>query len=298
MKRTRKRKIKSFSAVKVNPARFSLAQLPYLLMVLPIASLMVLPLLYIFNHAFKPFDELIEYPPRFFVRRPTLDNLNELFRTSTTTGIPVSRYLFNSILITVVVVLLSIFLSTITGYALSKMKFHIKDVIFKLNTLALMFVGAAVVIPRYIVIERLGLIDSFYVHILPMIAIPVGLFLVKQFIDQIPDELIDAAKIDGASHIMIYWKIIMPLIKPAIATIAILSFQTVWNNADTSATYVNSDALKTFAYYMGTLSAQGNVVAGAGMTAVATMIMFIPNLIIFIFLQGKVMSTMVHSGIK
>jgi len=292
------KKIKNFSPIKINPKKFTMAQVPFLLMVAPVAVFMLMPLLYIFNHAFKPFDELIEYPPKFFVRRPTLENLFELFETATTTGIPVSRYLFNSIVITALVVFLSIFLSTITGYALSKLKFHIKGTISQINTLAMMFVGTAVIIPRYIIIEQIGLIDNFLVHIVPVIAIPVGLFLVKQFIDQIPNELLDAAKIDGANSFQIYWKIILPLIKPAIATIAILSFQAVWNNADISATYINSDSLKTFAYYMQTLSSSSNVVAGAGMSAVASLIMFLPNLIIFIILQNKVMNTMVHSGIK
>jgi len=284
--------------IKINPKRFHLNQIPFLLMVLPFAAFMMLPLVYVFNHAFKPFDELIEYPPRFFVRRPTFDNINELFQASTTTGIPVTRYLFNSIVITVIVVILTIILTSLTGYALSKMKFHIRGALSKINTLALMFVGAAVAIPRYIIIENLGLVDNFLVHIIPVLAVPVGLFLVKQFIDQIPDELIEAAKMDGASHLMIYRKIILPLIKPAIATIAILTFQAVWNNADISATFINGDELKTFAYYMATLSSASNQVAGQGMSAVATLIMFVPNLIIFIFLQGKVMSTMAHSGIK
>jgi len=292
------KKIKNFSPIKINPKKFTMAQVPFLMMVAPVAVFMLMPLLYIFNHAFKPFDELIEYPPKFFVRRPTLENLFELFETATTTGIPVSRYLFNSIVITALVVFLSIFLSTITGYALSKLKFHIKGAISQINTLAMMFVGTAVIIPRYIIIEQMGLVDNFLVHIVPVIAIPVGLFLVKQFIDQIPNELLDAAKIDGANSFQIYWKIILPLIKPAIATIAILSFQAVWNNADISATYINSDSLKTFAYYMQTLSSSSNVVAGAGMSAVASLIMFLPNLIIFIILQNKVMNTMVHSGIK
>lgn len=282
----------------MNPDKWSWDQTPFLLMVLPIALFMLMPLIYIFNHAFKPFDELIEYPPRFFVRRPTFDNFLELFQTATTTGIPVTRYLFNSIIITAIVVFLSIFLATLTGFALSKLKFHIQGVISKINTLAMMFVGTAVIIPRYILIERFGLIDTFYVHILPVIAIPVGLFLVKQFIDQIPNELIEAAKIDGASSFTIYLKIILPLIKPAIATIAILSFQAVWNDASISATFINRDSLKTFAFYMQTLSSSSNVVAGAGMSAVASLIMFIPNLVIFIFLQSKVMNTMVHSGIK
>ncbi|HBG33339.1 MAG: ABC transporter permease [Tenericutes bacterium GWC2_39_45] len=292
------KKIKNFSPIKINPKKFTMAQVPFLMMVAPVAVFMLMPLLYIFNHAFKPFDELIEYPPKFFVRRPTLENLFELFETATTTGIPVSRYLFNSIVITALVVFLSIFLSTITGYALSKLKFHIKGAISQINTLAMMFVGTAVIIPRYIIIEQMGLVDNFLVHIVPVIAIPVGLFLVKQFIDQIPNELLDAAKIDGANSFQIYWKIVLPLIKPAIATIAILSFQAVWNNADISATYINSDSLKTFAYYMQTLSSSSNVVAGAGMSAVASLIMFLPNLIIFIILQNKVMNTMVHSGIK
>jgi ABC-type glycerol-3-phosphate transport system permease component len=284
--------------IKVNPKRFSKAQIPFLLMVLPVATFMMMPLLYIFNHAFKPFDELIEYPPRFFVRRPTFENFQDLFDIATTTGIPVSRYLFNSIVITVIVVFLSIVLATITGYALSKMRFRFNHYINKINTIAMMFVGTAVVIPRYIVIERMGLIDNFMVHIVPVIAVPVGLFLVKQFIDQIPDELIEAAKIDGASHFAIYRLIVLPLIRPAIATIAILSFQAVWNNADISATFINTDSIKTFAYYMATLSNASNSVAGVGMTAVASLIMFLPNLIIFIFLQSKVMNTMAHSGIK
>lgn len=284
--------------VKTNPKRFKANQIPLLLIILPIIVFMVLPLLYIFNQAFKPFDELIQYPPRFFVQRPTLDNFVELFRTSSSTNIPVSRYLFNSIIITIIVVVLSVFLSSITGYALSKMKFHIKKVIFEINTISLMFVGTAVAIPRYVIINSLGLIDTFFVNILPLIIVPVGLFLIKQFIDDIPNELIEAAKMDGANDFIIYLKIILPLIKPAIATVAILSFQSVWNDTSTSATYVNSEELKTFAYYMSTLSTSSNAVAGKGMAAAASLIMFMPNLIIFVFLQSRVMATMSHSGIK
>ena len=286
------------SFIKTNPDRFRLNQLPYLLAILPYLVFTLLPLIYIFNHALKPFDELIESPPRFFVRRPTLENFGELFRVATTSGIHASRYLFNSVVITAVVVFLSVFLSSITGFALSKLKFKLKAALNRANTLALMFVGVAVMIPRYLIIESLGLIDTFFVHIVPFLAVPVGLFLIKQFIDQVPNELIEAAKMDGAGSFTIYRRIILPMIKPAIATIAILSFQAVWNDAGTSATYIDSDQLKTFAYFMNTLSASSNVVAGQGMSAAAALIMFVPNLIIFIVLQGKVMNTMAHSGIK
>lgn len=288
----------SFQGTKINPSSFHKSQIKFLLILLPVALFMVLPILYIFNHAFKPLDELFLFPPRFFVSRPTFDNFNDLFSIASQTGIPLTRYLFNSLIITSLVVILSIFVSSLSGYALSKLQFKFKKSLLTINNIALMFVGASVVIPRYLIIERLGLIDSFWVHILPGLAIPVGLFLIKQFIDQIPNDLIEAAKIDGATHFQIYLKIILPLIKPAIATIAIISFQIVWNNAETSVIYINRESLKTFAFYMATLTTTGNAVAGQGMAAAAALIMFLPNLIIFIFLQNKVMNTMAHSGLK
>lgn len=292
------RRTSSFQGTKINPQKFHRSQIKFLLFILPIATFMVLPIIYIFNHAFKPMDELFAFPPRFFVIRPTFANFSDLFEVASATGIPMSRYLFNSIVITLVVVILSILVSSMSGYALSKLKFRMKSTLMTMNNIALMFVGASVIIPRYLIIESLGLIDSFWVHVLPGLAVPVGLFLIKQFIDQIPDELLDAAKIDGATHFQIYLKIIMPLIKPAIATIAIVSFQAIWNNAETSVIYINRESLKTFAFYMSTLTTATNVVAGQGMAAAAALIMFLPNLIIFIMLQSKVMNTMAHSGLK
>jgi len=288
----------SFQGTKINPTRFHRSQIKFLLIIFPVAAFMVLPILYIFNHAFKPFDELFLFPPRFFVQRPTFDNFVDLFDVASSTGIPLSRYLFNSLTITSLVVLLSIVVSSMSGYALSKLNFKLKKPLLTVNNIALMFVGVSVAIPRYLIIEYLGLIDTFWVHILPGLAVPVGLFLIKQFIDQIPNELIEAAKIDGATDFQVYWKIVLPLIKPAIATVAIISFQAVWNNAESSVIYINSESLKTFAFYMQTLTSMNNAVAGQGMAAAAALIMFLPNLIIFIFLQSKVMNTMAHSGIK
>ncbi len=292
------KKRQKFQATKINPKRFHPSQIRYLLFITPIALFMILPLIYIFNHAFKPLEELFYYPPRFFVIQPTLANFVRLFKVTGSSGIPMSRYLFNSIIVTVLVLFASVVISTMAGYALSKLNFKMKKVINEINTLALMFVGVAVMIPRYLVVEKLGLIDSFFAHVLPYLAVPVGLFLVKQFIDQIPNELIDASRVDGANEWQIYTKIILPLIKPAIATIVILSFQAVWNSADTSTVYINNDVLKTFAFYMGTLTANTNGVAGQGMAAAASLIMFLPNLLIFIVMQSKVMDTMAHSGIK
>lgn len=292
------KKHSKFQGTKINPSRFHPSQIRYLVILSPVVMFMLLPLLYIFNHAFKPLEELFYYPPRFIVESPTLANFTRLFQVTGTSGIPMSRYFFNSVIVTILVLVASVLISTMAGYALSKLNFKGKKAMNEINTLSLMFVGIAVTIPRYLVVEQLGLIDNFFVHVLPYLAVPVGLFLIKQFVDQIPNELIDASRVDGANEWQIYTKIILPLIKPAIATIVILSFQTVWNSADTSTTYINNDLLKTFAFYMNTLTANTNAVAGQGMAAAASLIMFLPNLIIFIMMQSKVMDTMAHSGIK
>ncbi|MBK8986582.1 MAG: carbohydrate ABC transporter permease [Chloroflexi bacterium] len=285
----------------INPKGFHTSQIKFYVILTPLVLFMLLPIVFVFSHAFKPPDELFAYPPRFLVTNPTTKNFSDLFARMSVAGVPVSRYLFNSILITLITIAASIAVSTTAAYALSKKKFKLKKILFAINTVALMFVPIAVTIPRFLIIERLNLIDTFWVHILPALAIPVGLFLIKQFIDGIPDEVVEAAQIDGASDVAIYWRIILPMIKPAIATIAILTFQATWNNAEISTLYVNSESLKTFAFYLNTLTttaAGANAVAGQGMAAAATLIMFVPNLIIFLILQNQVMSTMSHSGLK
>ena len=282
-----------------NPKGFHTSQLKFYIVLLPLAVFMLLPMVFIFSNAFKPADELFAYPPRFFVIRPTVNNFTELFSKMSNSGIPVSRYLFNSVVITLVTIGASIIVSSTAAFALSKKSFKLKKALFAINTVALMFVPIAVTIPRFLIIDKLGLMNTFWVHILPGLAMPVGLFLIKQFIDGIPDEVIEAAQVDGATDLRIYWKIVLPMIVPAIATIGILTFQATWNNADISALYINSESLKTFAFYLGTLtSATTSTVAGQGMAAAASLIMFLPNLIIFMFLQSQVMSTMSHSGIK
>lgn len=290
--------IMAFQGTKINPKCFHKSQLKFYFFLIPLAVFMALPLVFIFSNAFKPYSELFAFPPRIFVRRPTFQNFKALFEAMTLSGIPVTRYLFNSLIISLSVVFFSIFVSTAAGYILSKKNFKLKKLIFEINTLALMFVPISVSIPRYIIIAKLGLVDNFLAHILPTLAMPVGLFLVKQFIDQIPDSLIEAAKIDGASDWFIYLKIILPLTKPAVATVSILAFQSAWNSTEASLLYINNESLKNFAYYMSTLSGTSGSIAGAGIAAAAAAIMFLPNLIIFIFTQSKVMNTMVHSGIK
>ncbi|REK65654.1 MAG: ABC transporter permease [Cohnella sp.] len=289
----------SFHGNKIDPSRYSLGQVKFFVFLIPLGIVMILPIVFMFSQAFKPLDELFLFPPTFIVRNPTFENLVRLLSLKDMTVIPVTKYLFNSVVVSAVVVALSLMTSAMTGYALSKKKFRLRNVLFEINTIALMFVPAAVTIPRYLVAEKLGLINSYWGHILPLLALPVGVFLIKQFVDQIPNELIEAAAIDGAKDAVVFTRVVLPLIRPALATVAILAFQTVWNNAETSSLYMSKETLKTFAFYMTTLSTTvGNNVAGQGVAAAAALIMFIPNLIIFIFMQSKVMDTMAHSGLK
>lgn len=181
----------------INPDRYDRSQLKFYLYLIPIAFIMLLPILYIFMNAFKPVSELNAYPPQFFVRNATWDNFRRLFAATDGSSVPASRYLFNSILSTLIVVVCTLMISVSAGYVFSKKRSKFKRFLFSLNTLALMFVPVSVMIPRYIVIVFTGMYDSFLAQIIPLLAMPVGLFLIKQFIDQIPDALIEAAIIDG-----------------------------------------------------------------------------------------------------
>lgn len=290
----------SLAGARMNPKKFQASQIKFYIILLPLAIIMLLPLVYIINHAFKPLDELFAFPPRFFVQKPTFDNFIRLFKAGSTTVIPMSVYLLNSIVVTVVTVFLNLVITVCAAYALSKKKYKFTGRLVSINQTALMFCGTVVAIPTYLVISRIGLMNTFLANILPLIAMPVGLFLVKQFMDQVPNDLIEAAKVEGAGDLRIIKDIIIPIVKPSLATVGILTFQAVWNNTSTSSLYITKEKLKTFAYYLNTLtmSTAGNTIVGVGMQAASTVIIFLPNLIIFLILQSQVMSTMAYSGIK
>lgn len=288
----------AYKGKRINPQKFERGQIKIMIILLPLLIFMAMPLVYIANHAFKPMDELFAFPPTFFVKNATLENFEKLIKFSRTSGVPMSRYVFNSLIVTVLTVGLSLLFTTMSAFALAKLKFKGRDMMMNVNQMALMFVATAVLIPRHLVIAKLGLIDNIWAHILPLMAYPVALFLVKQFTEQVPDSLIEAAYIDGASDVTVYRKIVIPLIKPAIATATILVFQQVWTNVETSNYYINDDSMKTLTFYMNSMINVNNTVAGQGMSAAATLILFIPNLVLFIILQNGVMNTMAHSGIK
>ncbi|MDY6323533.1 MAG: carbohydrate ABC transporter permease [Catonella sp.] len=288
----------AYRGKRINPKKFDKSQIKIIVILSPLIIFMALPIVFIANHAFKPMDELFAFPPTFFVKNPTVENFTKLMKFSRTSGVPLSRYVFNSLIVTLLTVGLSLLFTTMAAFALSKLKFKGRNLMMQINQVALMFVATAVLIPRYLVICRLGMIDTVWAHVLPLIAYPVALFLVKQFVEQVPDSLIEAAYMDGATDWQVYHKLIIPMIRPAIATAAILVFQQVWTNMETSNYYINDDSMKTLTFYLNSLVNVNNTVSGQGMAAAASLILFLPNLILFIILQNSVMNTMANSGIK
>lgn len=284
-------------ATQIDPQHFSSGQLKFYCILVPLAMFMVLPVVMTVNRAFMPLGELFAFPPHIFAKDPTLNNFKALFAVSSTTGVPLSRYLLNSVIVTLLTVVLNLLITILGAYAFAKKRFKGKALLFEINQLALMFVPTAVAISRYLVIVELELTDTWLVHVLPLAAMPVGLFLVKQFMDQIPDALIEAAVIDGANEMTIIGKIVVPIVKPALATSVVLTFQQVWMAVEASNNYITDDSMRTLAYFLNSLSTN-NTVAAAGMAAAASVILFVPNLIIFVCMQSQVMNTMSHSGIK
>ncbi len=281
----------------MNRTDFSLRLLYVILVILSI--FMLLPLFYIFNHALKPYTELFLYPPKLYVMNPTLNNFLELAVITKESVVPFSRYLFNSIIVTSISVTLVTVISALAAYAMSKHQFPGHKLFFSIIIISLMFVPETVEIPRYIVISKLGMINTYWAHILPNLSAPIGVFLIKQFMDQIPNELLEAAKLDGAKEWTIFFRVAIPLSMSAIVTIIIIQFQAVWGSATISSLYMTDDAMKTFPFFMNTLtSLASNNVARQGAAAAATLIIFIPNLIIFLVFQSRVISTMAQSGIK
>jgi ABC-type glycerol-3-phosphate transport system permease component len=271
-----------------------------LLLLTGVALVSVIPIIYIISNAFKPLSELFLYPPRLLVRNPTLQNFYDFFYATDVSVVPFARYLFNSILTTTATVVLTLVFSAACAYAFSKMRFPGRKGLFNLIIIALMFTPEAVVITRYLIVTNLRLTNTYFAHILPQLALPIGVFLMKQFIDQVPDSLCEAAKIDGANELRILTSIIIPSVLPAVGAVMIIAFQNVWSDVSTSTYYMVDESMKTMPYFVSTLTSSlaGASVARKGAAAAAGLILFLPNFLIFSMLQKSMIETMVTSGIK
>lgn len=253
---------------------------------------MFLPMWYLIVTAFKPLGERNITPPRFYVMKPTLQNFIDLFTNMNMTWVPISRYIFNTIIISILATLGCLILGSLTAYALSKIRFPGSNFIFALIRYSLMISATVAGITNFIIFVALGWLNTYQISIIPVWASTLGLYLMKQFIDgNVSDEMIEAARIDGASEIRIYWDIVMPLVKPAWLTLMVTTFQGVWNTGASG--YVWSENLKTFNSAITTIS---GVSTGASSAAIVLM-MSVP-ITVFIINQSKIVETMASSGMK
>ena len=256
----------------------------------------VLPLFYCVCTAFKPLDELLIFPPRFFVSRPTIENFTVLPSLLEKLSVPFARYIFNSFFIAICTTVLNLFASSMAAYVLSKSRIKGRVVFFMIVQFSLLYNATTLAVPQYLIFSKLHLINTYWVYILPAIPSSMGAFLIKQYIDSgVPDALLEAAKIDGAGVFTVYLRIVMPIIKPALMTQLLFSFQSIWSITPTNGT-IFSEELKTLPYVMGSITTGGTARAGSAMAS--TVLLMIPPIIVYFISQSNIMETMSSAGLK
>lgn len=284
------------SKKRVNLSRSAAGTFGIFLFMLAIGSFMALPLVYSVIQSFKPLEEIFAYPPRFFVQNPTFDNFRQVLVLSDNLWVPFSRYLFNSISVTVIGTVLYVGISALAAYPLAKARFFGNKTLNVMFQWTLLFTSEVTAIPRYLIVAKLGLVDTHTGIILPYLSSTMGVFLMRQFmIASIPDSILEAARIDGANEYSIFAKIVFPNVKPALMTLVIFAFKDFWN-AGTSAEYVYSENLKGLNAVMSQISTGG--LGRTGPACAVAVLMMIPPIVIFILTQSSVMETMTHSGLK
>ena len=268
------------------------------LFVIALVAFTALPLVYLVSSAFKPLDELFLFPPRFFVRNPTTKNFSELLLAMDSSVIPFSRYIANSIIISIATVAGTVVVCTMGAFALTKIRLPKGNIIFSIIIATLMFSPPVTQITNYLVVQFLHMYDNPLALIVPKIAGSYYLFLLKQSFGEIPDALIEAAKIDGCSYWTIYARIIMPTTRPAWATAIVFSFVASWNDFTGPMVYIKTSVLKTLPLALQSLQGGAGQVARTGAFAAASLITTLPTILVFVAMQSKVIDTMTHSGIK
>ena len=256
---------------------------------------MFIPMYYVVIQAFKPLDELFNYPPRFYVAKPTIQNFIDMFNSLSNSWVPFSRYIFNTILYSVGGTFGNLVCGSLAAYAVSKLRFPGRKTLAQMVQLALMFHATVATIVNYMTMTTLKMIDTPWAVIIPAWGSTLGMFLMKQFMETgIADTVLESARLDGSSEFRTYWEIAMPMVKPAWLTLIVYCFKDLW--AMGSSTYIMSEQFKTFNYAIQQIVSGG--VARAGVGCAATVVMMIVPIAVFVFSQSNIVETMSTSGMK
>ena len=264
-------------------------------MLIVFGAFMFLPMVYAISQSLKPLDELWMFPPRFLVINPTFKNFGELFRLMSESWVPFSRYIFNTAFVSVAGTFGHLFLASMAAYAMTKINFPGRKSMFKLVYYSLMFNSTVSSLSNFIIMSAFGWIDTSWSLIIPAFGYTLGFYLMRQFIETtVPDSVLESARLDGAKELTIYWKIVMPMVKPAWLTLIVYSFQGLWNSG--TSIYIYSEQLKTFNYAIQQILAGG--ITRSGAAAASTVIMMIVPISVFVVTQSNIIETMASSGMK
>ena len=256
---------------------------------------MFLPMLYAVMQALKPLDELWMYPPRFYVMNPTLNNFRDLFILMNVSWVPFSRYIFNTVLISVGGTFGHLFLASMCAYAIAKIRFPGAKPMFKTVEASLMFHSTVTAVCSFFIMAAFHMIDTVWAVIVPAWCSTLGLYLMKQFMDtNVPDTVLESARLDGASELRTFWVIAMPMVKPAWLTLIIFSFQGLWNAG--ASIYIYSEQWKSLNYAIGQITAGG--IKRAGASAASLVLMMAVPILVFVVSQSNIIETMGSSGMK
>ena len=265
------------------------------LMLAVLGLFMFVPMYYVVIQSFKPLDELFMFPPKFYVVNPTLDNFSDLFTLMSDSWVPFSRYIFNTVFLTICGTVGNLIFASMAAYSLAKLRFPGRNAIFQLIVTSLMFHSTVNTVTHFIILSSFGWIDTYLSIIVPSMATTMGLYLMKQFMESsVPDTVLESARLDGASEFRTYLTIAMPMVKPAWLTLMIECFKTLWNAG--ASVYVHSEQLKTFNYAIQQILSGGIARSGAG--AASTVVMMMVPIGVFVFNQSKIIETMGSSGMK
>ncbi len=257
--------------------------------------IMFFPMYYVVIQSLKPLDELFMFPPRFYVINPTLDNFTDLFTLMSDSWVPFSRYIFNTVFITICGTCGNLVVASMAAYSLAKLRFPGRNAIFQMIVMSLMFHSTVNQVTHFIILSAFGWVDTYLAIIVPSMAGTMGLYLMKQFMESsVPDTVLESARLDGASEFRTFLIIAMPMVKPAWLTLMIETFKGLWNSG--SSIYIHSEELKTFNYAINQIVTGGIARSGAG--AAAIVIMMIVPIGVFVLNQSQIIETMGSSGMK
>ena len=253
--------------------------------------LTIAPFIWMLSTSFKSGGGIFAYPPQWIPKEPTLEWYKQLFR-----DVDFLLHFKNSLIVAVTTTLMNLFLCSLAGFAFAKLKFVGRDKIFTLLMATLMVPGQITMIPVFLFLKQLGLLNSYWGLILPSSVGIFGIFLVRQFMMTLPDDLIEAARIDGCSEFRIYWNVILPLCKPVLATLGIFTFMGSWNDFLWPLIVMIGEERYTLPVALANLS--GQYATKFGLLMAGAVVVVIPIILIFVLAQKYVIRGIATTGLK